>query len=93
MDYNCVAIQEILERVSRHCPESLSTFLQIANRADKNGNVFFSEKMVDEDLSEEWTAFRRNIKKLSLENILEWHAFNDGISVTLLTLDEDECYE
>ncbi len=90
MDIYTVTNQEILERISRHCPESLSTYLQCINRADANGNVHFTMEMVEVDMSESWRPFRNNIKKLARENLLNWHPFNDGIQVTLMDLNAHE---
>lgn len=90
MDYYNISSQEVLDRISRHCPESLSAYLQCVNRADEEGTIFFTRAMVDQDLSECWTKFRNNIKKLALENLLEWHYLDGGISVTLAQIDEDD---
>lgn len=90
MDIYAVTSQEVLERISRHCPEALSAYLQCINRANKEGTIFFSKDLVEIDMSDEWRPFKNNIKKLARENLLEWHPFNDGISVTLADLHEDE---
>lgn len=90
MDLYAVTSQEVLERISRHCPESLYVYLQCINRADSQGTVFFSKNKVEVDMSEGWTKFRNQIKKLAIENLLEWHPFNNGISVTMAALDENE---
>jgi hypothetical protein len=81
---------ETLDRISRHCPSALSTYFQCINRADKNGHVFFSRSAIDVDMSEEFDTFRANIKKLALENVLEWQPIDDGIAVTLVLLDEED---
>ena len=83
MDIYAITSQEILERISRHCPEALSTYLQCINRVDNEGLVFFSRDTVEIDMSENWHPFKNNIKKLARENLLQWLPFNDGISVTL----------
>lgn len=83
MDIFAVTSQEILERISRHCPEALSAYIQCINRANEKGTVFFHKDLVEINMSEEWRPFKSNIKKLARENLLEWHPFNDGISVTL----------
>ncbi len=90
MDIYAVTTQEVLERISRHCPDALSAYLQCINRANQEGTVFFSKDLVEIDMSEEWRPFRSKIKKLARENLLEWHPFNDGISVTLADLHVDE---
>lgn len=90
MDIYAITSQEILDRISRHCPEALSAYLQCINRAGHDGKVFFSRELVDIDMSEEFRSFRSNIKKLARENLLEWHPFNNGIAVTLADLHEDE---
>lgn len=90
MDLYAITSQSILERISRHCPESLFVYLQCLNRANKEGTVFFSRELVEVEMSEGWTKFKNKIKKLALENLLEWHPFNHGISVTLAELDENE---
>ncbi len=90
MDIYDIEAQEVLERISRHCPEALSAYLQCINRADEKGIIFFSKKCVEVDMSEEWRPFRNKIKKLARENLLEWCPFNDGISVTLADIHADE---
>jgi len=89
MDIYSITSQEILDRISRHCPEALSTYLQCINRANKDNTVFFTKQLVEVDMSEDWRPFRNNIKKLARENLLEWHPFDDGISVTLVDIHED----
>lgn len=90
MDIYAVTSQEVLERISRHCPESLSAYLQCINRANIDGGVFFSKSLVEIEMSEGWTKFRNQIKKLALENLLHWQPFNNGISVTLAAINENE---
>ncbi len=90
MDLYAITTQEILDRISRHCPEALSAYLQCINRANSEGNVFFSRELVEVNMSEDWHPFKNKIKKLARENLLEWHPFNDGISVTLAAVDVDE---
>lgn len=86
MEIFTVTTQEILERISRHCPEALSTYLQCINLADDGGLVYFTRQHVEVNMSDSWTKFKNDIKKLAQENLLEWHPFNDGISVTLADL-------
>ncbi len=90
MDFYCLTTQSTLDQISRHCPESLSIYLQCVNRADLEGRVFFSRELVEVDMSEEWRPFRTNIKKLAREGLLEWHPIDNGIAVTLMGTDEDE---
>jgi hypothetical protein len=90
MDSYNITSQEILDRIARHCPDSLSAYLQCLNRVNEKGTVFFDRKLVETDMSYGWTKFRNQIKKLALENLLEWHPFDGGISVTLVTCDENE---
>lgn len=89
MDLYTIASQETLERISRHCPDSLFAYLQCLNRASDDGKIFFHKSMVEIDMSHGWSKFKNQIKKLALENLLEWHPFNGGISVTLV-LQNDE---
>ncbi len=90
MDIYTLTSQAILDSISRHCPEALSTYLNCINRADKNGSVFFSKQLVQVDMSDSWIIFRNNIKKLARENLLEWHPLNNGIHITLAELDADD---
>ncbi len=89
MNIYALITQEVLERISRHCPDALSAYLQCINRSDEKRSVFFSRDMVEVDMSEEWRSFRTKIKKLARENLLEWHPFNDGIAVTLADTEHD----
>lgn len=84
-----ITSQEILERISRHCPEAMSAYLQCINRIDSEGLVFFSRDLVEVEMSENFHVFRNNIKKLARENLLQWLPFNNGISVTLEVNDVD----
>jgi len=90
MDIYAVTSQEVLDTISRHCPDALSAYIQCINRANKEGNIFFSKDLVEINMSEEWRPFRNKIKKLARENLLEWYPFNDGISVTLANVYENE---
>lgn len=89
MDLYAITTQEILDRISRHCPEALSAYIQCLNRADSNGSIFFSKSMVEIDMSLSWIMFQRNIKKLALENLLEWHPLNKGIHIILAAVDHE----
>lgn len=89
MDLYKITHQEILEKISLHCPDALWAYLQCINRSDSLGNIFFSKKTVENDMSHRWTKFRNSIKKLALENILEWHPYNGGIAVTLAEFDDN----
>ncbi|MFI0477763.1 MAG: hypothetical protein ACH349_01370 [Candidatus Rhabdochlamydia sp.] len=90
MDLYAITTQQVLERISRHCPDALCAYLQCMNRADQKGSVYFSKSIVEVDMSEGWLKFRNQIKKLALENLLEWHPFNNGIAVTLAEIDANE---
>jgi hypothetical protein len=90
MDIHGIITQEILERISRHCPEALSVYLQCINRADKEGIIHFSKDLVEITMSENWHQFRNNIKKLARENLLSWIPLDGGISITLA---DAEIYE
>jgi hypothetical protein len=90
MDIHAITTQEILERISRHCPEALSAYLQCINRADSEGSIFFSRQQVEVDMSEDFRIFRNNIKKLARENLLTWVPLDDGISVVLAGNDDEK---
>lgn len=83
MDIFNINTQEALERISRHCPEALSTYLHCLNRVGDDGVVYFTRDFVDVQMSEEWRNFRKNIKKLSREALLSWSPLDDGIQVIL----------
>jgi hypothetical protein len=90
MNLYAVTTQEVLEKISKHCPEAMSTYLHCINRADDRGSLFFSRELVDTTMSESWTKIRNNLKKLAIENLLEWHPFNGGLAVTLADLDYED---
>ncbi len=89
MDIHAITTQQLLETISRHCPSALGTYLHCLNRANHDGDVFLSKQMIQEDMSESWTAFRNNLKKLARENILEWHVLDSGVAITLLEILDD----
>lgn len=84
---NIFLYQEILDKISKHCPESLSAYIQCLNRMDADRTFFFSKSFIDVEMSEDFRTFRNNIKKLARENLLEWHPFDGGISVTLAEIE------
>jgi len=87
--YNLTS-QYILDNISRHCPGALSVYLQCLNRANEDGVAYFSRKLVEQEMSEGWTRFKNNVKKLALEDLLEWHLKEeDVIVITLAAQDED----
>lgn len=81
--------QQTLERLSRHCPEAISTYLQCVNRMDENYCVHFSREQIEIDMSEDLRTFRNNIKKLARENLLLWSPLDGGLSVTLTPPEEN----
>ena len=90
MDHYAITSQVILDKISRHCPTALSTYFHCINRANEAGKVSFSRVFVEEELSETWTKFKNNIKKLALEDLLEWHTHDDGINIVLAAQDDDQ---
>lgn len=90
MNIHTITTQEVLDRISRHCPEALSAYLHCINRADGQGSVFFSRNQLEIDMSESFRIFRNNIKKLARENLLEWHPLDGGLAITLADIHEDE---
>lgn len=91
MDIHAITTQQILEQISRHCPEALSAYLQCLNRANPEGSAFFSRDLIEVEMSDSFRVFRNQIKKLARENLLEWHSFDGGIHITLASAsDEDE---
>lgn len=87
MSVEYIYTQEILERISRHCPEALSAYFHCLNRKNQGKTIHFTKKLVEQDMSEDFRVFRNNIKKLARENLLEWHPGEDGIFVTLVSDD------
>lgn len=83
MDLYAITSQEILERISRHCPDAMCTYLACMNRVDDSGKIIFTRDIVEFEMSCGWTKFKNHIKKLAVENLLEWHPMDDHIHVTL----------
>lgn len=90
MDIYALTTQEILDNISRHCPEAMSTFLHCLNRSDENGKIQFDKFTVDVNMSEEWSVFRKNIKKLARENLLIWSPIPNGLEVQMVDIHENE---
>lgn len=89
MDLHAITSQEVLERISRHCPEALSAYLQCLNRANSDGHIFFSRSLIEVNMSEDFRSFRNNIKKLARENLLNWCPFDGGLTVDLIDMGDD----
>lgn len=82
--------QEILERISRHCPEALSAYLVCINKMDARGDVFFSKQAIEVDMSLSMHVFRNQIKKLARENLLSWAPLDNGIAVNIVDNHEND---
>lgn len=89
MNIYSLTAQEVLDQISRHCPEALTIFLQCINRMDDKGTFHFTRPMVEDEIGMSWTRFKNHIRKLSSENLLEWHLLDRGIAVTMMDLDDD----
>lgn len=90
MDIYHLHTQEILERISRHCPEALSSYLVCINRMQPNGDVFFSKDDVEVGMSLSMRSFRNHIKKLARENLLSWAPLDSGIAINIMDNHEDD---
>jgi hypothetical protein len=83
---------EILDRLSRHCPHAISTYVTCIAKSDKKGKCFFSRENITIDMSESWTKFKNNLKDLSRENLIEWVPIDGGLAIGLIDEDySDEC--
>lgn len=82
MDHYVYLSLENIERIARHCPRALSTYIICTTRANE-GKVEFSKEEIINDLSETWCRFRNNLKSLALENILSWKIKGEDVYVTL----------
>ena len=89
MNIYSVGVQDVLDKISRHCPEALTVFLQCINRMDDCGTFHFTRNLVEDEIGISWTRFKNHIRKLSTENLLEWHTIDEGIAVTILGFDDD----
>lgn len=89
MNIYSITSQEVLDQISRHCPSALSVFLQCINRADEDGSFYFTKNLVEDEMCISWTKFKNHIRKLSSENLLEWHMLDGGISITMMDLDDE----
>ena len=91
MDFTEYDKQEILDRISRHCPEAMCVYLHCYNRMDMAGHVILTRKQIEEELCETWTCFKNNLKKLSRENLLTWatNVKKDHIKIIMASVDYD----
>lgn len=83
MDRFSFTSHELLDRLSRHCPEAISAYLHCISRANDEGKVVFERQQVSENMCESWIKFRNHIRKLALEGVLEYHLLEEYLHVTL----------
>lgn len=88
MDSYIFTNQEVLERLSRHCPRAISTYILCLNKQSDSGEVFLPKIEIIKDMSESYTVFKNNLKSLARENLLEWNELNDGLFINLATTEE-----
>lgn len=84
MDIHALTTSDILDRIARHCPEAMTTYLHCLHHIDVDGRHFFSRQEIEEDMSEEFRVFKNHVKKLSREGLLEWHPIDNGIHIALI---------
>lgn len=94
MDFISLSGQGVMERISRHCPQAMSAYLQCVNRGDENGHARFTRKQVEEEMSESWTLFRNKLKCLAREDLLSWSMNKPKDVITVIRpLFEEEMME
>lgn len=84
MDIHALTSAHTLDRIARHCPEAMTTYLHCLHHTDTDGKYHFTKAQVEIDMSEDWRKFKNHLKKLCRENLLEWHPIDEGISIGLI---------
>jgi len=74
---------EVLDKIARHCPRALETYLAIFMRVDQAGVGLFSREMVSEEMALSYTKFCNDLRHLNKEDLLKFHKGENGVMVTL----------
>ena len=84
MDIHALTTSDVLDRIARHCPQAMTTYLHCLHHCDVDGRHHFTRIEIEEDMSEDFRTFKNHIKKLSREGLLEWHTIDNGILMSLI---------
>lgn len=83
MDFYCYTSQETLERLSRHCPRAISTYIVCLNHQDEDGELYLPKLDINEKLSCSYTKFKNDLKSLARENVLAWREVDKGVRISV----------
>ena len=83
MDLNSIYQAEVLEKISRHCPQAMSPYLQCFYKVDSEGNAYFSREDIEVRMSYDYPDFLHAIKQLAREDLLKWSPLDGGIAIQL----------
>ena len=90
MDLFALTHQEVLDRIARHCPRAMATYLQCINLSKNNPRkpITFTRYHIEREMYENFTMFKNNLKKLALENLLEWQLLDNTIFITMADIND-----
>lgn len=75
---------DLLDRIARHCPRALSTYVICLKRMNKDGICLFTKDDLKMELHESLTVFKNNLNYLSREGVLDWVLINNKFRVQVL---------
>lgn len=84
----CISI-DILDKIARHCPRALSTYLLCVKMRNSEGLCVLTQDNIKCDFGESATIFRNNLNHLKREGLLEWYPINKRYHIKLLETDEE----
>lgn len=74
---------EVLDKIARHCPRALETYLHVFMRVDNGGQAMLSREVITEELGLSFTKFCNDLRCLTKEDVLKWHKGPNGVMVIL----------
>ncbi len=83
MDNYIYTNQAVLEKLSRHCPRAISTYMTCLHKQDDDGVVFLHKNEITNEMYESYTVFKNNLKSLAREDVLKWNETRDGIYINI----------
>lgn len=75
--------QEVLEIITRWCPDSLTTYLACIDRSDDAGYAVFTPVLLRRELFTDVPVFTKHVRNLARQDLLKWYEIDDGVLVKL----------
>ena len=84
---------ETLDRISRHCPQALTTYLSCVLHSRGEQQTTIDRQYVEDIFLISWTKFKNHLRALTAEMVIHHHVLGDSALVHIVDHDPEDSYE